>query len=299
MKMKGLLASKPLLHLLVGLLFAVPVLADPPSVRTSSGDLLLYGLPAKMPAGHHEMEVAFRKQAKLLVVEKLAFETTRGERARAVELLAWHPKQRVKILRMTTDPTSAVEVSVALDGRQTVLPLESLIIQTGMLLQENAELVHARMETPATQPFLAKDAHDDCVADCYNTYYACSDPCTDYACIQDCQYWFNQCYYGCPPGCPGPSVRNYSTVSLVSSTWYGSDCYKQPFPDTGNWQYDKYYRVYHVDNYRETTQCDGSKTTELISSYNYGEYCLTKYPYPWGSCSYPWGGDASSFPVCY
>jgi hypothetical protein len=297
MKMNAL---KLALSLLLALLFAVPVVAAPPSgvaLQTSSGDLLLYGLPSGMSAGHHEMEVAFRRQAKSLAVEKLSFETTRGERALAVELLTGHPKQRVKILRMATDPTSAVEVSIVLDGRQTVLPLESLIVQTGTLQREHAELVHARLETPATHPFLTKDAHDDCVADCYNNYYACSDPCTDYACIQDCQYWFNQCYYGCPPGCSGPSVRNYSTVTLTSSTWSGSDCYREPFPSTSNWQYDKYYRVYHVNNYRETTQCDGSKTTELVSSYNYGEYCLTRFTF-FGSCSYPWGGNASSFPAC-
>jgi len=299
MKSNGLSALKSVLFLLAALLFAIPAVAAPPSgtnLQRSAGDLLLFELPSRMSAGPHEMEVAFRQQAKSLAVEKFSFETTRGDRARAVELLAWHPRQRVKILRMAMDPTSAVEVSIVLDGRQTILPLESLVVQSRMLQQGNVERVHARLETPATAPFQTKDAHDDCVNDCYNTYYACSDPCTDYACIQDCQYWFNQCYYGCPPACSGPTVRNYSTVTLVSSSWVGSNCYQDPWPSTTNWQYDKYYRVYRVDNHRETTQCDGSKTDEITSYYNTSEYCYDRWVF---SCSYAWGGQVSSWDICH
>src|SRR3954454_1078378 len=90
MKMKGPFALKPALSLLACLLFAIPVAAAPPpsgaGLGSPAGDLLLYGLPAGMSAGHHEMEVAFRKQAKSLAVEKLSFETSREDRTRAVEL---------------------------------------------------------------------------------------------------------------------------------------------------------------------------------------------------------------------
>jgi hypothetical protein len=292
MRMNGLFALRSTLSLLACLLFALPVMAAPPP---PAGELL-YELPSRMSAGHHEMEIAFRKGAKPLGSEKLSFDTSRGGRASAVELLAWHPKQRAQILRLSTDPTSAVEVSITLDGRQTVLPLESLVLQTRLLQQGGAERVHARLETPATAPFLAKDAHDDCVNDCDNTYYACSDPCRDYACIQDCQYWQTQCYYGCPPHCSGPTVRTYTTTTFLSYSWVGRDCYQESFPYNDTWQYDKYYRTYRVDAHRETTQCDGSKTDEITSTHTYADYCLSRWFY---SCSgYPWGGYVSNYYSC-
>jgi hypothetical protein len=290
MRMNGVFALRSALSLFAGLLFATPVMAAPPP----AGELL-FELPARISAGRHEMEIAFRKGAKLLATEKISFETARGDKARAVELLAWHPRQRAQVLRLSTDPTSAVEVSIVLDGRQTVLPLESLVLQSRLLQQEGAEQVHAWLEKPATAPFLTKGTHQDCVDDCDTTYYACSDPCRDYACIQDCQYWFNQCYYGCPPDCEGPTVRNYSTTTLVSTSWAGRDCYQDPFPSTTKWEYDKYYRLYRVDNHRETTQCDGSKTDEITSYYNTSNYCYDRALF---SCSYAWGGQVSSWDLC-
>jgi hypothetical protein len=291
MRMNGFFALRSALSLFAGLLFTIPVMATPPP----AGELL-FGLSARMSAGRHEMEVAFRKGAKTLAVEKISFETARGDKARAVELLAWHPRQRAQVLRLSTDPTSAVEVSIVLDGRQTVLPLESLVLQSRLLEQGGVERVHARLEKPATAPFLAKDAHQDCIDDCYTTYYACSDPCTDYACIQDCQYWFNQCYYSCPPACSGPTVRTYTTTTPLSYAWVSRDCYQESFSNNSTWQYEKYYRTFRVDTHRETTQCDGSKTDEITSTYTSSDYCLSRWAF---SCSgYPWGGNAWSYNQC-
>jgi hypothetical protein len=286
MKMNGIFALRSALSLFAGLLFASPVMAAPPP----AGELL-FELPARISAGRHEMEIAFRKGAKPVAAEKISFETAREDRARAVELLAWHPRQRAQVLRLSTDPTSAVEVSIVLDGRQTVLPLESLVVQSRVLQQGNRERVHARLETPATAPFQTKDAHDDCVNDCYNTYYACSDPCTDYACIQDCQYWFNQCYYGCPPPCSGPTVRTYSTTTITSASWVTTQCVAGPTFTTGSY-YDRYNYTYRVDNHSETTQCDGSKTDEITST-SYGS----------GYCWQPtnincYGGSSEPWPLC-
>ncbi len=126
-------------------------------------------------------------------------------------------------------------------------------------------------------------ADEACVNDCIDQRNYCDSQCGDYWCYELCEQQYNACYDSCQY-CP--TTRDYTVITPISRTdQQVTSCiiHNTSF---------LYLEQDNIKVYRETTQCNGSKSTQLLQNYNTSPY------YCWAtnhaSCSpsvfspYPW-----------
>ena len=128
----------------------------------------------------------------------------------------------------------------------------------------------------ATQAVLADEA---CNQECYDNYHAC--PCFDYWSCASCDEQITNCLNYCST-CP--STRNYTTTTVVSRQSTGRNgCYEDHISLNSGKRYAEYFTTQRLDTYRETTACNGTRTTTLLSSTSSSYYCWVRDPI--ASCS--------------
>jgi hypothetical protein len=260
-------------------------------------DLLLFELPSGMSPGPHRLEATFSLRGKPYFKEQLTLDLEKVEEGQAIELLVWHEERRAEILKLARNPENQIKVSIELDGERVLsLPLDRLRTRTEMLAQVGFTPVVAMLEQESDAGDLERifsKSHGtyECEGACENDYRACTDQCWDQGCIQECQYWYDQCHYSCPKRCDGPKVRDYSRRIIVQQTLVGYACiedYRNPF--AGGKIYNEFYTAERIESRRETTYCDGTKTDVLLSYY-YNYYYCWAISYPERSC-YPYYSSA-------
>jgi hypothetical protein len=310
MRMNGICALRSALSLLGCLLFATTVLGASPSGGAVSGsdrpagavsapgrvttDLLLYELPDGTPAGRHELKASFTVHGKPLVIETLSFETVR-KGARIIELLAWHPQQRSRVLSLALDPRSDVQVAISLDAATEVLPVAPLVARTRALQKSGFVPLEARLEKgPAANGRLfLKDDRQDCLDYCTAIRSSCDSDCRDQACPGECEYNYNTCVASCPSECSGPSTYDYTTTVHESFYQVAWSCYDTSFFSPYNpKEFDEFHVTDRTDTHHVTTQCDGSQTNQVISTSHSTYYCWAQQ---YWSCSPSYGPSWSLY----
>jgi hypothetical protein len=135
-----------------------------------------------------------------------------------------------------------------------------------------------------------------CEQQCEDDYLFCLDYICDPRGTCTCWSEYQSCVSYCPLVCQEPkSVRNY-TVAVYSNVQQTSvtACLKQA---ASLKVHNKTYFQFRIYTYRETTHCNGTKTTELLSvgPLSGQQTCWQPY-YPQISC----GSDAeNNCPTCY
>jgi hypothetical protein len=115
-------------------------------------------------------------------------------------------------------------------------------------------------------------ADEACNQQCWANYYDC--PCFDYWSCAYCDDQINSCLSYCST-CP--STRNYTTTTVVSRQSTGRNgCYEDHIYLNVGRRYAEYFTTQRLDTYRETTNCNGTKTTTLLSSTNSSYYCWVR-----------------------
>ena len=131
-------------------------------------------------------------------------------------------------------------------------------------------------------------ADPECENQCSENYWACSDACGPFggaACEQQCSDTVNQCLYNCTQ-CP--STRDYTTRTILSRQYTGRNgCYQDHIYLNGGRRYYEHYTQERRDNYRETTQCNGTKSTQLLSTNTLNYYCWVRGNTSSDSCGSP------------
>jgi hypothetical protein len=132
------------------------------------------------------------------------------------------------------------------------------------------------------------EADAACENDCWTQWYACEDSCGpggDYWCHDTCDQARDQCLTSCA-NCP--ITRDYTTRTILSRQYTNRNgCYQDHLYFTGGRRYYEYYTKERRDNYRETTQCNGTKSTQLLSSTTLNYYCWVRGNTSGDSCSSP------------
>jgi hypothetical protein len=126
-------------------------------------------------------------------------------------------------------------------------------------------------------------ADQACTDQCWLTWDDCSANCGDWWSCNACDEQRDQCLAYCD-SCP--HTRDYSVTTLLSAQQTGArQCMEEyAFAGHGFWFY-QYFAQYRVTNYRDTTACDGTTTTTVLSSSTYSSYCLKKSPFFHDYCS--------------
>jgi hypothetical protein len=255
-------------------------------------DLILFELPAVILPGPHELEASWLVRGKRHFVERLAFDIETMGPGQVIELLAWHPEKRAEILALGRKPKSQVQVSVKLDGEHLrLLPLERLYARTEALAHAGSTPIVTRrvQEDSGALAGLFEKTQAECLDSCYNQYQDCLATC-DYGCYYDrvCDRDYDDCQARCPPDCTGPTVREYTLRINQWARWVTWNCYDNRWYPYSPILYDKNEVYDKLETHRETTQCDGTKTNEVIAV-NYETYYCWDPRYV--SCSPSWGSS--------
>lgn len=127
-----------------------------------------------------------------------------------------------------------------------------------------------------------------CEQSCNLTHEQCTQECGSggtYWCFEACDQQRDTCWNNCQL-CP--SSRDYTTSTILSRTYTNRNgCYQDHLYLNGGRRYYEYLTKERRNNYRETTQCDGSKSTQLLSSSTYNYYCWVRGNTGADACSYP------------
>lgn len=125
-----------------------------------------------------------------------------------------------------------------------------------------------------------------CEQACWPQYDSCREACgADYWCWDACDQQRDACLVGCQ-NCP--KTRDYTTRTIVSRQYTNRNgCFQDHLYLSGGRRYYEYLTKERRDNYRETTQCDGTKSTQLLSSTNLNYYCWVRGNLGSDSCSSP------------
>lgn len=133
----------------------------------------------------------------------------------------------------------------------------------------------------------ARASNPECEEQCNLDYWTCSDTCGPFGgalCEQQCVDAQNACLHHCTQ-CP--STRDYSQATFLGATATGRNgCFEDLADFTGGQRYAEYFYRQRITTYRETTSCDGSKTTVVLSTFDNNFYCWVRDPI--ASCS-PYG----------
>ncbi len=105
-------------------------------------------------------------------------------------------------------------------------------------------------------------ADQACEDQCWLTWDSCY--CGDYWSCAACDDQRDQCLQACAL-CP--STRDYSTTTVLSRSYTNRNgCFQDHLYLGGGRRYYEYYTRERTNIYRETTQCNGTKSTQLLSS---------------------------------
>jgi hypothetical protein len=124
-------------------------------------------------------------------------------------------------------------------------------------------------------------ADQACIDQCWADYDNC--PCYDYSSCNQCDTMRQSCLNQCSQ-CP--STRDYSTTTILSSQQTGQTrCFEEFFGANHGYRFFEYLKTYSTTNYRETTQCNGTKTTTVLSTSTGQGLCWQKSPFLNDRCS--------------
>lgn len=122
-----------------------------------------------------------------------------------------------------------------------------------------------------------------CEQQCWLDYDNCS--CGDYWSCAACDEARDNCLNYCASH-PCPATRDYSTTTLLSAQQTGNGCVEEYFSARHGCWFSKYLAQYRRTNYRETTNCDGTTTTTVLSSSTFPITCFKRQnPFACSSCS--------------
>lgn len=295
--------------------FAAPDLPPELDGRQPAGverlaDLLL--LEADALAGAEQLEIVYSVDGLPFFAEALrTADVSEEEGTRVVELLAWHPEIRQRLLGLATGG-ALVTASVLRDGvasapivltdlaaasrelqRTPIVPLKSESVVTYEQAPDRARVV----PKGGLQSITAAAKDPACVQQCQDEYDFCEEQCQTSGgwapdCFERCDADFNSCYNGCPETCTGPTTREWDETVVAGATYLGyTRCLTWGFTP---YLFDFMRITYKTTRYRETTQCDGTKTTEVVSV-TYSTYdCWLR---SWQQC-YPSVGDSFYYFTC-
>jgi len=125
-----------------------------------------------------------------------------------------------------------------------------------------------------------------CAEQCSDDFNFCYyDYCDQRGSCAYCNDYYNSCILNCPTICEDPkSVQDYTTQTVVGSTYNGGfGCYHSLAG--GNYYYYPYTYTIKNTQYRKTTNCDGSTSTQEISYWYTYASCFEKG----GTCPFPSG----------
>ncbi|MDY7094211.1 MAG: hypothetical protein SX243_14670 [Acidobacteriota bacterium] len=222
----------------------------------------------------------------------------------AVEILARQPNLLAAVQRHA-DEGSAVEVRIAFDGQMwEQLSLGELRERSGNLLAAPTELRRTASELSEVADQLLADepvalvagyAPSTCEGYCAQDLLQCQIVCNgNAACEQQCTDIYDDCIAGCEP-CSGPTVRTYTVTTLVSQTYLGvTQCLKDFYQPSSKRWYDYLQIQKKHTTYRETTQCDGSQSTVVVSVSYTTTNCWNVVSF--SSCSIDQG---TALPICF
>lgn len=271
-------------------------------------DLLFLQLDTPPVGQAQTWTVEYRVDGALVFSESLEaalLEAPAENRPAVLELLAWHPQVREHLLRASRNGAE-VTIDVTHDGATRRMTLDAVVTRTHELQElgpmpakhRSEALFQKSARRPADSNSLTSKAKDPgCINQCWAEYDQCEDYCSQYGggaedCYERCDADFQSCTDACPDVCTGPTVREYSDTVPAGFNYIGpSRCLTWGF---FNYIYDYGTFVLKTTDYRETTYCDGSKTTEVLGvTYTYINCWLRSYQ----DCYYP-VGDAFYYYTC-
>ena len=104
-----------------------------------------------------------------------------------------------------------------------------------------------------------------CEQQCHDDYIFCLDYYCDPRGTCTCWTDYQNCVSYCPQICEEPrSVRDYTKVAYINRQ--STNTFACVIHGASAYQHRKFTYQQRTDTYRETTHCDGTKTTQLIST---------------------------------
>ncbi|MCB1056500.1 MAG: hypothetical protein KDD11_13440 [Acidobacteria bacterium] len=216
------------------------------------------------------------------VADEALFEAFPGEPVDAVEILARHPDLLSEI-HHRTDRGDRVDLRVFADGKVVAeaafedVRAQSDHLRTGDLVPRatSSGLLTPSPAATGRTPLFAPLT--TCQLDCESEYSACELGCGNFpSCIDECDSSYSQCLADCSGGggCT-PSTRDYTVTTLGMIQYFGQFICQERQPLSGEGLvHEKARQKAKVTFYRETTHCDGTKTTEVLHvSYGPWTYC--------------------------
>ena len=302
--------------LVLALTFAVsPAVAQSSLPLASAG----HGLPApealpipspdrfllEIPADSRQVHLTYRIDGETVFAERLELgapsDPLEGTSLRpvAVVLLAWHPDVAEALLAAEATG-SAVTVewhggsgsgTLVLDAlRQDTVRLREMgpiVVNHGSIatfegrFQESSlspsTLTKAQYSPDPDCTLVCRDAYDDCYDEC-NLIFSQPDECE-----ARCDWEHEQCEEACPLICVGPSSEDTTETDLIAFQYFGPSVCLSGFG--GNSVYDYGRATYQTTTTRTTSHCDGTTTTEVVSTSTFTLDCYLQSGY----CSSPQG----------
>lgn len=248
-------------------------------------EALFFELP-ELDSGSHVLEASVFVDDALRVTEVLELLSAAPGTAPAAELLAFHPDVRTELLALDG---SRVRFEIAVDGEPVAdVTLEELRAKTAESRDWGFTPVELNLIAPTAEVAAASGGPGSltCQEECAEVHQRCESSCgvpPAEDCLQRCDFDYTQCLNACAAPPPCPTTREYTVVTTVSATYVGpSRCLEDHLVRFRGRVYDRLYRTDKATRYRETTNCDGTKTTQVIGvSYN-SYYCWARSPF---SCS--------------
>jgi hypothetical protein len=124
-----------------------------------------------------------------------------------------------------------------------------------------------------------------CEQDCHDQYIFCLDYICDPRGTCTCWTDYQNCVSYCPTICTEPkNVREYSKTTPTNIQMTNNTACLKSLSGS-SLVHNKFFYQYRTDKYRETTHCDNTKTTELLSTTYSSTLTCWKALYPLISCS--------------
>lgn len=283
-----------------------PALAASPlaGVLVENGRALFYQVPADaLKAARKSFVVRVSLDGRPFTEE--TFHLKEGVAAApTVELFALSSRLRDQVFEKASRPDHFVTVAVLLDGRAvTELAWDDFVRSSLQLRNEGSfQPVAVASEVKSfdspragrpgargTKPLPAKGVYTEpyCAERCQQDLDSClewCDPRGDSCTL--CYTWYNDCFIQCPTVCEDPKeVKTYTTQTAVGYQYTGvGGCYQSLFG--GSFNYWQTQNTIKNTQYRKTTYCNGTSTTEEVSYWYTYLYCFQKG----ASCPLPYSG---------
>jgi len=266
-------------------------LAAPASQQEVAQDLLFFELQG--PGGLDRLlGVSYSVNGDLLFTERIELRQPESEtspsdgtRAVAVELLAWHPEIRGRLLEANSRGSLVTVIVSPLDGSSFSFVLEELITHShelqaaGLRAAPNrSEVIFSAISLPARSPSesgSSLSAKSTCEEDCDYDLYLCEFDCGgtgyDEQCYYNCDLQYQWCLDDCQ-GCTEPTIEQWTESQVISNVYIGPAVCRGNPGFTGIVAEYRYLKIKYT-TYRKTTYCDGSSTTEVIGVTYYDGNC--------------------------